>query len=368
MDSKKDGLRSAEAQAANLDWEAKDEGTKEKGKDNTHNRDLNSKSIFDDPVLCAQFFRDNFDVSLLKEVQPEDIDDISERYLPYLGTEFESDSVKKVRILDIGKERNPPFFVSLIEHKSLVDYDVPMQLLRYMVCIWTEYRREKEAEKEGSTRRKGFRYPIIMPVVYYEGKAKWTADLHLRNRIGDSLRRPEWIPDFRYEVIRIHDYSNRELLNREDEMSLIMLINKIQDTEDLERFIRIPADELDRIVRDSPEHVLNVLVSVMESLCFKIDASAEERSQCVRKVRNRKMGYLFENMEKISIQELRKKTAEEQKRAEEQQKRAEEQQKRAEEQQKRAEEQQKRAENAEEKLRDAEELIRQLKEQQKNGV
>ena len=375
MDSKKDGLRSAEAQAANLDWEAKDEGTKEKGKDNTHNRDLNSKSIFDDPVLCAQFFRDNFDVSLLKEVQPEDIDDISERYLPYLGTEFESDSVKKVRILDIGKERNPPFFVSLIEHKSLVDYDVPMQLLRYMVCIWTEYRREKEAEKEGSTRRKGFRYPIIMPVVYYEGKAKWTADLHLRNRIGDSLRRPEWIPDFRYEVIRIHDYSNRELLNREDEMSLIMLINKIQDTEDLERFIRIPADELDRIVRDSPEHVLNVLVSVMESLCFKIDASAEERSQCVRKVRNRKMGYLFENMEKISIQELRRKTAEEQKRAEEQQKRAEEQQKRAEEQQKRAEEQQKRAEeqqkraeNAEEKLRDAEELIRQLKEQQKNGV
>ena len=375
MDSKKDGLRSAEAQAANLDWEAKDEGTKEKGKDNTHNRDLNSKSIFDAPVLCAQFFRDNFDVSLLKEVQPEDIDDISERYLPYLGTEFESDSVKKVRILDIGKERNPPFFVSLIEHKSLVDYDVPMQLLRYMVCIWTEYRREKEAEKEGSTRRKGFRYPIIMPVVYYEGKAKWTADLHLRNRIGDSLRRPEWIPDFRYEVIRIHDYSNRELLNREDEMSLIMLINKIQDTEDLERFIRIPADELDRIVRDSPEHVLNVLVSVMESLCFKIDASAEERSQCVRKVRNRKMGYLFENMEKISIQELRRKTAEEQKRAEEQQKRAEEQrkraeeqQKRAEEQQKRAEEQQKRAENAEEKLRDAEELIRQLKEQQKNGV
>ncbi len=310
MDSKKDRLRSAKGQAVGIGQETKDEGTEGKGKDNTHNRDLNSKSIFDDPVLCAQFFRDNFDVSLLKEVQPEDIDDISERFLPYLGTEFESDSVKKVRILDIGRKRNPPFFVSLIEHKSLVDYDVPMQLLRYMVCIWTEYRREKEAEKEGSTQRKGFRYPIIMPVVYYEGKARWTADMHLRNRIGDSLRRPEWIPDFRYEVIRIHDYSNRELLNREDEMSLIMLINKIQDTEDLERFIRIPAEELDRIVRDSPEHVVNVLVSVMESLCFKIDASAEERSQCVRKVRKRKMGYLFENMKKISIQEERRKRRE----------------------------------------------------------
>ncbi len=392
MDSKKDRLRSAKGQAVGIGQETKDEGTEGKGKDNTHNRDLNSKSIFDDPVLCAQFFRDNFDVSLLKEVQPEDIDDISERFLPYLGTEFESDSVKKVRILDIGRKRNPPFFVSLIEHKSLVDYDVPMQLLRYMVCIWTEYRREKEAEKEGSTRRKGFRYPIIMPVVYYEGKAKWTADLHLRNRIGDSLRRPEWIPDFRYEVIRIHDYSNRELLNREDEMSLIMLINKIQDTEDLERFIRIPAEELDRIVRDSPEHVVNVLVSVMESLCFKIDASAEERSQCVRKVRKRKMGYLFENMKKISIQEERrkteeqrketekerkkteeerkkteeerKKTEEERKRAEEERERAEEQKKRAEEERKRAEEQQKRAE---EERKRAEEQQKRAEEQQKRA-
>ena len=208
MDSKKDRLRSAKGQAVGIGQETKDEGTEGKGKDNTHNRDLNSKSIFDDPVLCAQFFRDNFDVSLLKEVQPEDIDDISERFLPYLGTELESDSVKKVRILDIGRKRNPPFFVSLIVHKSLVDYDVPMQLLRYMVCIWTEYRREKEAEKEGSTQRKGFRYPIIMPVVYYEGKARWTADMHLRNRIGDSLRRPEWIPGGAMAVIGANKPSN----------------------------------------------------------------------------------------------------------------------------------------------------------------
>lgn len=81
----------------------------------------------------------------LRDVQPEDIEDVSERYYPYLGTEFNSDSVKRIRILDIEKGKKdgrsePAFFVSLIEHKSLVDYDVSMQLLRYMVCIWTEYR------------------------------------------------------------------------------------------------------------------------------------------------------------------------------------------------------------------------------------
>ena len=342
-------------------------------KSSVHNRDISSKTVFGNAVLCAQFLQNNFDIPMLKDIRPEDIEDISERYLPYLGTEFSSDSVKKIRILDIGREKRskeagvkePPFFVSLIDHKSLVDYDVSMQLLRYMMCIWTEYRREMETLQKGCTGQKGFRYPVIIPIVYYEGKPEWTAGLHLRDRIGSGSEGQQWIPDFRYELVRVHDYSNQELLGRGDEMSLVMLINKIQDTEDLERFLRIPADKLDRILRDSPEHVVNVLVSVMESLCFKIDASEEERTQCVQKVRRRKMGYLFENMEKISIQEerrkteeQRKRTEEERKRTEEARKRADEARKRADEEQKRADEEQKRADIAEEKLRILEEKLR----------
>lgn len=42
------------------------------------------------------------------------------------------------------REDRPSFLVALIDHESLVDYDTAMQLLRYMVCIWTEYRREMD--------------------------------------------------------------------------------------------------------------------------------------------------------------------------------------------------------------------------------
>ena len=269
---------------------------KKAGKSNIHNRDINSKEIFDNPVLCAQFLRDNFDIPVLKNVQPEDIEDISERYHPYLGTEFETDSVKKIRILDIGKEKDsvmeaesePPFLVSLIDHKSLVDYDAAMQLLRYMMCIWTAYKKEMEAMHAGITRRKEFRYPVIIPIVYFEGEAKWTAARNFRERISRESQFRKWIPDFRYELVNVCAYSNEELLSREDEMSLIMLINKIQNDVDLEQFLRLPGDRLNRILKNSPEHVVDVMVSVMESLCFKIDVSAEERMACVQKVRNGK--------------------------------------------------------------------------------
>ena len=372
MNDRKKELLAEETTAAAL--KTRENGRELTEKYNQHNRDISSKTVFGNAVLCAQFLRDNFDMPVLRDVQPEDIEDVSERYYPYLGTEFNSDSVKRIRILDIEKGKNvgraePAFLVSLIEHKSLVDYDVSVQLLRYMVCIWTEYRREMEKVRQGCTRQKGFRYPVIIPIVYYEGKQEWTADRRLCGRIGGSSEFMRWIPDFRYEVVRIHDYSDRELLDRGNEMSLIMLINKIQNTGDLEKFIRIPPDQMNRIIQNSPEQVVEVLVTVMESLCIKIDASAEERSQCVRKVKARDMGYLFENMEKISIQEerrkteeQRKKTEEERKKTEEERRKAEEEHRKAEAERQKAEAERKRAEEAEEKLRAAEEMIRQLQE------
>ena len=345
------------------------EKTEDKGKNNDRNRDISSKTVFRDRVLCAQFFQDNFDIPALKNVRPEDIEDISERFLPYLGTEFDSDTVKKIRILDISRktesgtetENRPPFLVSLIDHKSVIDYDAAMQLLRYMMCIWTEYRREMEAKSPGCTSRKKFRYPVILPIIYYEGKSGWTADRCLSGRIADSAEYGNWIPDFRYEVVRIHDYSNDDLLKRGNEMSLVMLINKIQDASDLEKFIHISPQELNSIVRNSPRHVLDRVVEVMENLCFKINTSDEERIQCVRKVRDREMGYLFENMEHIDIQEERRKRKEERQKAEEERRKAEEERQRAEEERRRADRECQRANSAEEKLRFAEETIRQLR-------
>ena len=43
----------------------------------------------------------------------------------------------------------------------------------------------------------------------------------------------EYIPDFTYFLVNNQDFSKEELLEHQDEMSLIMLINKIQNKADL---------------------------------------------------------------------------------------------------------------------------------------
>ena len=45
-------------------------------KNQTKTRDINSKTIFHDPMLCAQFLIDNLDIPMLREIQPEDIETV----------------------------------------------------------------------------------------------------------------------------------------------------------------------------------------------------------------------------------------------------------------------------------------------------
>ncbi len=327
-----------------------------------HARDVNSKEIFKNPRLCSQFLQDNMDIPQLKWVQPEDIEDVTERYQAYFGVEFETDTVKKIRLKDEnGKPVAVPLYmISLIEHKSSVDHDIMMQLLRYMVCIWHEYAKEMEREKKGISQRKNFQYPPILPIVYYEGSGKWTASRYLKDRIQLSDVFGKYVPDFCYEVVQIHHCSTDELLDRGNEMSLVMLLNKLQNPEDFRKFRQSPPKKLEEALKKTDPYIRGLLENIMYSLMMKMNIPVDEANEYVKAIGGNQMGYLFENMEKIDIQEERRKTAEERKRREEAKRRADEEEKRANEEKKRADEEKIRADIAEKQLAVVENTRREL--------
>lgn len=271
-------------------------------------KDVNARTVFQDPVMCSQFLKGYSGIEIFKDIKPENIIDETKKYQAYLGVSFESDTVNKI-ILD-GKSDVPVFLVSLIEHKSDVDYNISMQLLRYMVCIWTEYGKEMLTHGDGNPANKSFMYPPIIPIVYYEGKASWAGGLNFKDRICMSDAFAEYIPDFTYKLICNYNYTNDELLTKEDEISLFMMLNKVQTAEDMSAFLRLDDRRLNEILRKSPEHTLKIIADAMWSLCMKLNVPQEEAVDYVGRVWNRDMGYLFENIEKMDIQEERRKTKE----------------------------------------------------------
>lgn len=238
--------------------------------------DIKSKTIFKNPVLCCQFLRDYVDHPLMKGIRPEDIEDYTERFVSYFGVEFEADTVKKIHIRDEKEKDIEIFLLSLIEHKTEVDYNVPIQLLKYMACIWAEYEKQFGTDYKDKVKTKEFRYPPILPVVYHEGSDTWTAPKCLKERIFMHELFEEYIPDFTYWLVDNHKFTNKELLERQNEMSLIMLLNKIQTKADLSEFLHIPADEINRIVKESPEAVIDIIVMVMQALCMKLNLSGQK--------------------------------------------------------------------------------------------
>ena len=170
---------------------------------NSKAHDSAGKLIFSNARLCSQFLRDYSDIDLLKNVTEEDIEDVTTRYIPMFTEERDSDVVKRVRL----RNNECMYIIALIEHKSTVDYNVSMQVLRYMVYIWEDYEKEREAEHKGITHTKDFKYPPILPIVYYEGRGSWTAAKDFRDRVFLNDVFKEFIPDYRYKLIRLRNYT-----------------------------------------------------------------------------------------------------------------------------------------------------------------
>lgn len=285
-------------------------------------RDSSSKIIFADNILSSQFLRDYADMEILRKIQPEDIEDVSERYVPLYSTERNSDTVKRVDISkylpqqDVRPLKLPLYIISLVEHKTQVEYNVVMQLLRYMVHIWEDYEKEMEKMHPGISKRKEFQYPPILPIVYYEGTDRWTASTDLADRISCGKLLDKYLPHFRYQLVTLHDYSNEELLAKGDEISLAMLINKIQTFEDLSAFTGLPEKQLESILKDTPEYLLGTLTDILRALLYHMNLPENEVEGAVAKIKERKMGLLFENA-KLDIQEERRKVEAERQKAEE---------------------------------------------------
>ena len=230
--------------------------------------------------------------------------------------EFESDTIKKVYLHKAdGTPDREIYVISLIEHKSAVDYDVAMQLLRYMSVIWHDYKTKQNAIKKDANRRKSFRYPLIIPFVYYEGEDKWTADLHLKDRIEFAEEMSEYIPDFRYHVVSVHQYTNEELSEKGDEMALVMLINKIQNPGDWKKFTEEAKEFVNIVYEKAPEEIKQIIKKVLWALLKQMNVPNEEARELMGEIGGRDMGILFEHAEKMDIQAERRNTAREKERA-----------------------------------------------------
>ena len=273
---------------------------------NQHVKDSGAKLIFKDPILCAEFLRGYVDVDILKNVQPEDIEDISERFIPMWQEERDSDSVKKIRLKDTSL-----FVIAIVEHQSKIHYDMSFRMLRYIVMVLTDYEAEQERLHKGITKTKDFKYPPVIPIIYYEGSENWTAIRNFKERVYLSDILGDYIPNFEYIVVPLCDYSNDDILAKKDELSLVMLINKLKTSDEFKSLKDIPPEYLKNLENNTPEYSLKLISKIISVLLYRINIPQSEVETFTDQIMRREFTMLFDSFEAYDVPAVRKESREE---------------------------------------------------------
>jgi predicted transposase/invertase (TIGR01784 family) len=167
---------------------------------------------------------------------------------------------------------------------------------------------EKDAneKKPGITSTKNFKYPPVLPIVFYDGKGKWTAERNFLNRTDLNDVFAKYIPKFEYELVSLNEYSEEDLAKFGDTLSLIMLIDKVHDERGLRALRELPSDYFEKLTLNIPPHLNKLLADVVTTLLRRVNVPADEIAEVTDKIYERKANKMFEWIEGYDVQETRR--------------------------------------------------------------
>jgi len=101
-------------------------------------------------------------------------------------------------------------------------------MLQYICLVLDSWEKEVEKEKLGSTVLKDFKYPPVLPMIFYDGKGSWTAERNFLERTHMDTIFEKYIPKFEYKLINLNDYNEEEIMRFGGALSFLLLIYKLR--------------------------------------------------------------------------------------------------------------------------------------------
>ena len=127
--------------------------------------------------------------------------------------------------------------------------------------------------------------------------------MHFRDRIEFAEEMKEYIPDFKYHVVSVHKYTDEELFRQNNEMALVMRINKLQNVRKLEDFSKESDEFLRRIYGNASEEIKNILKNIIWALLKNMNVPNRTAEEFMDSIEGGcGMGELFANA-KLNIYE-----------------------------------------------------------------
>ena len=190
----------------------------------SQNYDAAYKHLFDYPGMVRQLLENFIPMDWVKWVDYEKLEKVNASFVRRNYKKKESDVIYKLNFQD-----QTAYLYLLLEFQSTVDTNMPFRIQSYVNDFYESI--IKKGKKD--------RYPIIFPVVIYNGDKTWTVPDNVKDKIEipkDPKLEP-YIPSLKYFKIIINEFKKSSLLKIRSILSSIFLIEQM-DIKELENKFR----------------------------------------------------------------------------------------------------------------------------------
>ncbi|MGO1479227.1 Rpn family recombination-promoting nuclease/putative transposase [Senegalia sp. (in: firmicutes)] len=248
-----------------------------------------------DKYFRATFGEVSFTTDFLNNYLPKDLLDIMDMDTlqpqkgSYLDKELKEQFTDLLFRVNINNKQGYVYF--LFEHKSYKDRMVIFQVLKYMVEIWEgKIKEDKEKRKEAGLPDTGeIEIPIILPLVVYHDKGKWSIKrtlgemIHDYDDLPDSLKKH--IPNFEYLLFDLSQWQKKDIRLQAENMIAIKALSKSRHASK-EEAIEILIEAIELINRTEEKDIVTYYVSecIKYMLSIRDDISEKEMEKIADKI------------------------------------------------------------------------------------
>ena len=187
-----------------------------------------------------------------------------------------------------------------MELQSTVDFLIPYRLLLYMNEIWRDL--FKNTSPQGA-KRKDFRLPAIIPMVLYNGQAKWTVPLNFQEMLDGYELFKEHILDFQYILVNVYSYNREELLKLSGILGAVFLLDQAKSFEGIIENLKTLAENIKRL----KEEELNLFIAWTKNILSR-GLSPEKKTEItaiLEKTRFGEVKEMISNVERVIKKSLK---------------------------------------------------------------
>ena len=194
----------------------------------SNQHDKGYKAVLSKKRNFKAFLSQFVDMDWVKMINEDDLVLCDKGFVDPFFDELESDLIYRAKLA--GTE---VYFYVLLELQSSVDHTMPFRMFYYVAAIM---RRAFIDAMKNERERAGFKLPIVVPIVFYNGNESWTA----KGNFAEYQQGSEYFEnfvDFRYILIDANKLSPKVLFENLNAISAIIAADKERESSNYEQFL-----------------------------------------------------------------------------------------------------------------------------------